>query len=72
MRHSSLWMDKEKQIRRKMSPILVTEMTTNFGVLDHWVEKAMAPRSSTLAWKIPWTEEPGKLQSMGSRRVRHD
>ena len=35
-------------------------------------EKAMAPHSSTLAWKIPWTEEPGWLQSMGSRRVRHD
>ena len=35
-------------------------------------EKAMAPHSSTLAWKIPWTEEPGGLQSMGSRRVRHD
>ena len=32
----------------------------------------MAPHSSTLAWKIPWTEEPGGLQSMGSRRVRHD
>ena len=31
----------------------------------------MTPRSSTLAWKIPWTEEPGRLQSMGSRRVRH-
>ena len=30
-------------------------------------EKAMAPHSSTLAWKIPWTEEPGKLQSMGSQ-----
>ena len=30
------------------------------------------PHSSTLAWKIPWTEEPGRLQSMGSRRVRHD
>ena len=30
-------------------------------------EKAMAPHSSTLAWKIPWTEEPGRLQSMGSR-----
>ena len=29
----------------------------------------MAPHSSTLAWKIPWTEEPGRLQSMGSRRV---
>ena len=35
-------------------------------------EKAMAPHSSTLAWKIPWTEEPGWLQSMGSLRVRHD
>ena len=36
------------------------------------VEKAMAPHSSTLAWKIPWMEEPGRLQSMGSQRVRHD
>ena len=33
------------------------------------LEKAMAPHSSTLAWKIPWTEEPGRLQSMGSLRV---
>ena len=33
---------------------------------------AMAPHSSTLAWKIPWMEEPGRLQSMGSQRVRHD
>ena len=39
------------------------------GVLS---EKAMAPHSSTLAWKIPWTKEPGRLQSMGSLRVRHD
>ena len=36
------------------------------------LKKAMAPHSSTLAWKIPWTEEPGRLQSMGSWRVRHD
>ena len=36
------------------------------------MEKAMAPHSSTLAWKMPWTEEPGRLQSMGSQRVRHD
>ena len=36
------------------------------------MEKAMAPHSSTLAWKIPWMEEPGRLQSMGSLRVRHD
>ena len=35
-------------------------------------EKAMAPHSSTLAWKIPWTEEPGGLQSMQSLRVRHN
>ena len=32
----------------------------------------MAPHSSTLAWKIPWVEEPGRLQSMGSLRVGHD
>ena len=36
------------------------------------LEKAMAPHSSILAWKIPRTEEPGRLQSMGSLRVRHD
>ena len=36
------------------------------------VEKAIASHFNTLAWKIPWTEEPGRLQSMGSRRVRHD
>ena len=36
------------------------------------LEKAMAPHSSTLAWKIPWTEEPGRLQSMGLQRVGHD
>ena len=35
-------------------------------------EKAMAPHSSTLAWKIPWMEDPGGLQSMGSLRVRHN
>ena len=35
-------------------------------------EKAMAPPSSTLAWKIPWTEEPVRLQSMGSLRVGHN
>ena len=39
---------------------------------DENSEKAMAPHSSTLAWKIPWTEEPGRLQSMGSLRVGHN
>ena len=50
------------------------------GQLEHGVwsqpalelEKAMAPQFSTLAWKIPRTEEPGRLQSMGLHRVRHD
>ena len=36
------------------------------------LEKAMAPHSSTLAWKIPWMEEPGRLQSMGSLGVGHN
>jgi hypothetical protein len=36
------------------------------------VEKEMATHSSTLVWKIPWTEEPDRLQSMGSQRVGHD
>ena len=38
----------------------------------YFTEKAVAPHSSTLAWKIPWMEEPGRLQSMGSLRVGHD
>ena len=36
------------------------------------LEKGMATHSSILAWRIPWTEEPGGLQSMGSQRVRYD
>ena len=44
-----------------------------FSRIPYWtMEKAMAPHSSTLAWKIPWKEEPGRLQSMGSPRVGHD
>ena len=41
-------------------------------MLVHVWEKAMAPHSSTLAWKIPWTEEPYRLQSLGSLRVWHN
>ena len=44
--------------------------------ISRWIEseleKAMATHSSTLAWRIPWTEEPGGLQSMGSLGVGHD
>ena len=46
---------------------VILEPTRSFRL-----EKAMAPHSNTLAWKIPWTEEPGRLQSMGSLRVGHD
>ena len=51
------------------------------GMQETWVrslgqedplEKEMATHSSTLAWRIPWREESGRLQSMGSQRVRHD
>ena len=43
-------------------------------IFSYWEnsEKAMATHSSVLAWRIPWTEEPGRLQSMGSLRVGHD
>ena len=39
---------------------------------DDSLEKEMATHSSILAWRIPWTEEPGRLHSMGSQRVRHN
>ena len=44
----------------------------NYIDVDRKMEKAMAPHSSTLAWKIPWTEKPGRLQSMGLLGVGHD
>ena len=44
------------------------------NIADIWrtMEKALAPPSSTLAWEVPWMEEPGRLQSMGSQRVGHN
>ena len=59
---SKLWGKKEWKERQSKT-----------GDLDlSYSEKAMAPHSSAFAWKIPWMEEPGKLQSMGLLRVRHD
>ena len=49
--------------------------TRDAGSVPVWedpLEQKMATHSSILAWKIPWTEEPGGLQSMGLQRVRHD
>ena len=52
--------------------LLLSGHMTFWPFLNYFLEKAMAPHSSTLAWKIPWTEEPGRLQSMGSKRVGQD
>ena len=52
--------------------VLYFIVTWNRSSLCGDTEKAMAPHSSTLAWKISWTEEPGRLQSMGSLRVGND
>ena len=55
----------------KCLPAIQETQVRSLGQEDH-LEKAMATHSSTLAWKIPWTEEPGRLQSMELQRVEHD
>ena len=51
---------------------LLSVMPIICNPIDYTQEKAMANHSSTLAWKIPWMKEPGRLQSTGSHRVGHD
>ena len=58
-------MNHQRKMNLTFSEFLVSSMVVV-------LEKAMAPHSGTLAWKLPWTEEPGRLQSMGSLRVRHN
>ena len=53
-----------------ISLTLLSDFTFTFHF--HALEKAMATHSSVLAWRIPWTEKPGGLKSMGSHRVGHD
>jgi len=55
----------------KNLPIMREVRVQSLGQEDA-LEKAVAIHSSILAWEIPWTEEPGELQSMGSQRIRHD
>ena len=55
----------------KRLPTMQETQVRSLGQEDP-LEKEMATHSSSLAWKIPWTEESGRLQSMGSRRVGHD
>jgi len=62
------WMNLEPSIQSEVSQ----KEKDKYHILKHILEKAMAPHSSTLAWKIPWMEEPGRLQSMGSLRVGHN
>ena len=57
--------------RVKRLPAMQETRVSSLGQEDP-LEKEMATHSSTLAWKIPWTEEPGRLQSMGSQRAGHD
>ena len=80
-RFFTIWATWETQIlprkQKRGSPSLTSYTTrlfyTEFSYLQLPIsEKVVAPHSSTLAWKIPWTEEPGRLQSMGSLRVRQD
>ena len=65
-----MWMNLESIIYRLKSE-RERQLSYMNAYLWYLAEKVMAPHSSTLAWKIPWTEEPGSLQSMGSRRLRH-
>ena len=62
-----------KIARRNINNLRYVDDTTLMTEsIEDLKEKAMAPHSSTLAWKIPWMEEPGRLQSMGLLRVGHD
>ena len=69
-------MDKHKNIELCLLLSGSLDRRGVWGRMDTFIcmaaEKAMAPHSSTLAWKIPWMEEPGGLPSIGSHRVGHD
>ena len=62
--------DKKQQLELNMEQWTGSKLGKEY--IKAVLEKAMATHSSTLAWKIPWMEEPGRLQSMGSLRVGHD
>ena len=64
------WAPLIAQLVKNLPPLQETQVQS-LGREDP-LEKEMATRPSILAWRIPWTEEPGELQSTGSQRVRHD
>ena len=65
-----MWASLVAQMVKNL-PVMWKTQVHSLGLEDP-LEKEMATHSSILAWKIPWTEEPSRLQSMGSQRVRHD
>ena len=67
---NNIWVSLVAQ-RVKRLPAMQETWVRSLGQEDP-LEKEMATHSSTLAWKIPWTEKPGRLQSMGLQRVGHD
>ena len=67
-----VWKRRKIHGKNIFTIIIVGENGLQKNNNSEYLEKAMAPHSSTLAWKIPWMEEPGGLQSMGSLRVGHD
>ena len=69
--HRLRWMTSLVAKRLKCLPAMLETRVWSLGQKDP-LEKAMAPHPSILAWRIPWTEEPGGLQSIGLQRVRRD
>ena len=67
---SSFWSSLVAQVVNRLSTMPETRIRSL--AREDPLEKEMAIHSSTIAWKIPWAEEPSRLQSMGSKRVRHD
>ena len=59
-------------VQQVKNPPAMQEIRVRFSGWEDPLEKGMATHSSILAWRIPWTEDPGGPQSMGSQRVRHD
>ena len=65
-----MWVSKVAQMEENL-PAMQETQVLSLG-MEEALEKGMATHSSILAWRIPWAEEPGGLQSIGSQTVRHD